>query len=85
MMMDFVHTLVRIHEGRTGQLRVSTSSCSGRRATLRSAREVHWFWDGLLWLGGSGRVAAGLMPVSEWLLGNEPPIDRRCYVTATPI
>jgi aminoglycoside phosphotransferase (APT) family kinase protein len=39
------------------------------------AREVNWFWDGLLWLGDQEALRR-LAPIREWLISNEPAIDR---------
>jgi aminoglycoside phosphotransferase (APT) family kinase protein len=74
MMRDFVHTLVCIHE--------VDWAAAGFEFLLRRARgdspiarEVNWFWDGLRWLGDPDALRR-LMPVREWLFGNEPPIHQ---------
>jgi aminoglycoside phosphotransferase (APT) family kinase protein len=74
MMADFVRTLVRIHEvdwaaaGFEFLLQRSTGGAA-------IAREVNWFWDGLRWLGDQDALRR-LAPIREWLINNEPAIDR---------
>lgn len=74
MMIDCIGMLARIHAVDHAALGMEPF-LQRAKGDAPIAREINWFWDALQWHGAQD-VIARLSPVRDWLIANEPVIDR---------
>lgn len=74
LVFSFVHTLARIHavDWRKGGLSFLLQRAEGPGLV---GREVNWYWDALTAAGETAAMER-LEPVREWLLANQPHVNR---------
>jgi aminoglycoside phosphotransferase (APT) family kinase protein len=74
LVLSFVETLANIHavdwrrHGLSFLLDRAKSECL-------IGREINWYWDALTW-AGERSAAVRFQGVREWLLANQPPVER---------
>lgn len=74
MMLDAIGMLAKIHAVDHAGLGLDPF-LQRAHGDAPIARETNWFWDALNWHGAQD-VIARLSPVRDWLIANEPAIDR---------
>lgn len=74
MVLSFVQTLAAVHgiNWRAAGLSFLLDRAQGEGLI---AREINWYWDGLIWADESDAMAR-FAPIRGWLLANQPSYDQ---------